>query len=120
MFCLLGNFGLWADWKGVWFILLFFVITFLLSCYCISYGCFTEADLQEEFKKKLKMYAERKNLGRPVYYTKKEGLCFRARVSIGEDWFQSQGLCETVEEAENSAAEAALLALSTDAFHEVK
>ncbi|KAI3461216.1 hypothetical protein Pfo_017879 [Paulownia fortunei] len=75
-------------------------------------------DLQNEFKKKLQMYAQRKNLDLPVYYTEKEGLCFRARVSIGEDWFQSPGLCETVEEAGNAAAQAALLSLSTDAFHE--
>ncbi|KAK4441362.1 Double-stranded RNA-binding protein 4 [Sesamum alatum] len=75
-------------------------------------------DSQAKFKTKLQMYAHRKNLDLPVYHSEKEGVSFRARVCIGEDWFQSQVLHETVAEAEDAAAEAALLSLSTDAFHE--
>ncbi|PIM99437.1 hypothetical protein CDL12_28069 [Handroanthus impetiginosus] len=76
------------------------------------------ADFQDEFKKKLQMYVRRKNLDSPVYHTKKEGICFRTRVSIGDEWFQSKGVFESAEEAEDSAAQAALLSLSIDAFHE--
>lgn len=78
------------------------------------------ADLQEGFKNKLMMYAQRKGLKKPAYCTEKEGQCFKARVSVGEDWFTSKELCATAEEAETSAAATALLALLTDAFHEVK
>lgn len=78
------------------------------------------ADLQEGFKNKLMMYAQRKGLKKPAYCSGKEGQCFKARVSVGEDWFTSNELCATAEEAETSAAATALLALLTDAFHEVK
>ncbi|XP_020552630.1 double-stranded RNA-binding protein 4-like [Sesamum indicum] len=64
------------------------------------------------------MYTHRKNLDLPVYHSEKEGVSFRARVCIGEDRFHSQELHETVAEAEDAAAQAALLLLSTDAFHE--
>ncbi|KAL3620263.1 hypothetical protein CASFOL_035175 [Castilleja foliolosa] len=72
----------------------------------------------DEFKNKLQMYAQKKNLNLPVYRTEKEGLCFTARVSIGGDWFRSLQPCETIEEAQDSAAQSALLSLSTDAFLE--
>ncbi|KAK4408371.1 Double-stranded RNA-binding protein 5 [Sesamum angolense] len=75
-------------------------------------------DFQDEFKKKLQMYTRRKNLDLPVYHSEKEGVSFRATVCIGEDRFQSQELHETVAEAEDAAAQVALLSLSTDAFHQ--
>ncbi|GFP97193.1 double-stranded RNA-binding protein 4 [Phtheirospermum japonicum] len=75
-------------------------------------------DKRDEFKNKLQMYAQNKNLNLPIYRNEKDGLCFRARVSIGGDWFQSPELCETIDEAQNSAAQSALLSLSTDAFLE--
>lgn len=80
---------------------------------------FTAAGMHEGFKNKLRMYAQRKNLLQPEYSTTREGHCFKARVCVGEDWFTSNELFTTAEEAENSAAATALLALLTDAFHEV-
>ncbi|KAL0390715.1 UNVERIFIED_CONTAM: Double-stranded RNA-binding protein 4 [Sesamum calycinum] len=76
------------------------------------------SDFQDEFKTKLQMYTRRKNLDLPVYHSEKEGVSFRATVCIGEDRFQSQELHETVAEAEDAAAQVALLSLSTDAFHQ--
>ncbi|KAL9143300.1 hypothetical protein ABFS82_14G226800 [Erythranthe guttata] len=75
-------------------------------------------DFHDEFKKKLQIYAKNKNLDLIVYRIEKEGGCYKARVSIGEDWFESEQLSETAEEAENAAAQSALLSLSTDAFNE--
>lgn len=78
--------------------------------------------MKARFKKELKIYAQEKNLRLPVYYTKKEGLddlCFRTKVNVGEEWFQSQVYHKTVEEAEDDAAQEALSSLSTDEFHEV-
>ncbi|KAG8371082.1 hypothetical protein BUALT_Bualt13G0049900 [Buddleja alternifolia] len=72
----------------------------------------------DQFKKKLEIYTQRKSLDLPVYNTERDGLCFTSRVSIGENWFRSEELCKTVDEAENAAAQAALLSLSTDALHE--
>ncbi|KAL0418396.1 UNVERIFIED_CONTAM: Double-stranded RNA-binding protein 4 [Sesamum radiatum] len=76
------------------------------------------SDFQDEFKTKLQMYTRRKNLDLPVYHSEKEGVSFRATVCISEDRFQSQELHETVAEAEDAAAQVALLSLSTDAFHQ--
>ncbi|KAL0437114.1 UNVERIFIED_CONTAM: Double-stranded RNA-binding protein 5 [Sesamum radiatum] len=75
-------------------------------------------EFQGEFKTKLQMYTRRKNLDLPVYHSEKEGVSFRARVCIGKDRFQSQELHETVAEAEDAAAQAALLLLSTYSFRE--
>ncbi|XP_057782108.1 double-stranded RNA-binding protein 1-like isoform X1 [Salvia miltiorrhiza] len=75
-------------------------------------------NLHQAFKNKLRMYAQRKDLKQPEYKTEKEGDCFKATVSIAEESFTSNELCASAEEAQNSAAATALLALLTDAFHE--
>lgn len=81
---------------------------------------YADADVHGGFKNKLRMYTQRKNLHQPAYCTEKEGHCFKARVRVGEESFTSNELFPTAEEAENSAAATALLALLADAFHEVQ
>lgn len=81
------------------------------------------ADLPEKFKKKLQIFVERKDLSLPVYHVEREdprAPCVKATVSVGEDCFVSQGLYKTSEEAEDAAAQIALLSLSTEALQEVK
>ncbi|GER31704.1 double-stranded RNA binding protein [Striga asiatica] len=73
---------------------------------------------QNKFKTKLEMYARKRNLKPPVYREEKVGHLYRAVVSIDDEWFESVVVCETTEEAQDSAAQAALLSLSTDAFRE--
>ncbi|CAA2976090.1 Hypothetical predicted protein [Olea europaea subsp. europaea] len=78
-------------------------------------------DLPEKFKKKLQIFAERKDLSLPVYHVEREdprAPCVKATVSVGEDRFVSQGLYKTSEEAEDAAAQIALLSLSTEALQE--
>lgn len=79
------------------------------------------ADLPEKFKKKLQIFAERKDLALPVYHVEKEGPltpCVKATVNIGENCFVTQGMYKTSEEAEDAAAQIALLSLSTEALQE--
>ncbi|KAL2536000.1 double-stranded RNA-binding protein 1-like [Forsythia ovata] len=74
-----------------------------------------------KYKKKLQIFAERKDLGLPVYHVEREGSCapcVKATVNIGEDCFVSQGLYKTSEEAEDAAAQVALLSWSTEALQE--
>ncbi|CAI9781357.1 unnamed protein product [Fraxinus pennsylvanica] len=78
-------------------------------------------DLPEKFKKMLQIFVERKDLALPVYHVEKEGPltpCTKATVNIGENRFVTQGLYKTSEEAEDAAAQIALLSLSTEALQE--
>ncbi|CAA0824357.1 Double-stranded RNA-binding protein 4 [Striga hermonthica] len=76
------------------------------------------SEKQNNFKSKLETYARKRNLKPPVYLDEKVGPLYRAVVSIDDDWFQSPVMCETMEGAQDSAAQVALLSLSTDAFLE--
>lgn len=81
------------------------------------------ADLQHKFKTKLQIYSQRNNLGLPLYRSAREGppnsRHFRSTVTVGGDSFESPGSYKTKKQAEDAAAQIALLALSTDSFQEV-
>ncbi|WMV07386.1 hypothetical protein MTR67_000771 [Solanum verrucosum] len=73
-----------------------------------------------QYKTKLQMYAKRKNLGVPVYRNKRmssaQGLYFEATVTVAGELFKSPGAYKSSEEAEESAAQFALMKLVTVAL----
>ncbi|XP_051142379.1 double-stranded RNA-binding protein 1-like [Andrographis paniculata] len=73
---------------------------------------------QNDFKKKLEMYAMGKNLDSPIYHTEKtKDLRYMTLVYVGNKCYHIKGHYETPYESEHAAAQAALLSLSaTDAF----
>lgn len=105
-----------------------------LNCICLidiifpplfvgPFWLFMLADLNQKFKPKLQIYAQRKNIGLPTYHSTSVGppnsLCFRTTVTVGGDSFNSPGGYKTIKQAEDAAAQVALMAFSTEAFQEV-
>lgn len=74
---------------------------------------------QDKFKKKLQMYTIKKNLDSPIYQTEEECLHYTTRVYIGEKCYHSQGHYQSLDESENAVAQIALVALTTNALHQV-
>ncbi|XP_010312663.1 double-stranded RNA-binding protein 1-like isoform X1 [Solanum lycopersicum] len=76
-----------------------------------------QEDSHYQYKKKLQMYAKRKNLGVPVYCNKKmssaQGLYFEATVTVAGELFKNPGAYKSSEEAEESVAQFALMKLVT-------
>ncbi|CDP18828.1 unnamed protein product [Coffea canephora] len=92
----------------------------LQSAHLQSHWCFMLAEVQQNYKRKLQKYAQTKKLDFPLYRTKRveqsDALCFTAKVLVGEDIFESPGFYETTKDAEDAAAQAALIPLTMDAF----
>ncbi|KAJ1410269.1 Double-stranded RNA-binding domain [Sesbania bispinosa] len=77
-------------------------------------------DMDRLCKNKLQNYARRNNLDPPVFTVKSEGLPhdthFKATVVIDGKSFESPAFFNTIKEAEQAAAKAALMSLSLDIF----
>nr|GME11870.1 double-stranded RNA-binding protein 1-like isoform X2 [Ipomoea batatas] len=80
-------------------------------------------DSEQQYKKKLQIYAKRMKLGLPTYCVQREGvlddLCFKATVSLSGESFKSLGGYKSAKEAEEDAARFALMSLTSAAFKEV-
>nr|GMD61644.1 double-stranded RNA-binding protein 1-like [Ipomoea batatas] len=70
-------------------------------------------DSEQQYKKKLQIYAKRMKLGLPTYCVQREGvlddLCFKATVSLSGESFKSLGDYKSAMEAEEDAARFALI-----------
>lgn len=79
-------------------------------------------DAPNQYKMMLQIYAQRNKLSIPVYSSEREGpphaLCFKAKVTVDGHPFKSPGFYKTLKEAENAAAQVALMSFSLDAFQE--
>ncbi|XP_068502061.1 double-stranded RNA-binding protein 1-like isoform X2 [Phaseolus vulgaris] len=68
------------------------------------------------YKNQLQSFAQKKNLGLPVYSSEWEGpphaMCFKCKVTIDGHTYESDKLYSTLKDAEHAAAEAALMSLS--------
>lgn len=79
-------------------------------------------DAPNQYKLMLQIYAQRNKLSIPVYSSEREGpphaLCFKAKVTVDGHTFESSGFYKTLKEAENAAAQVALMSFSLDGFRE--
>ncbi|KAK1263154.1 Double-stranded RNA-binding protein 1 [Acorus gramineus] len=77
-----------------------------------------------QYKNPLQMFAQRRNMGLPLYdYTRggsPHALRFKATVTVGGLTFESSEFYNTLKEAENAAAKAALTLLSPEGTQEAK
>lgn len=68
------------------------------------------------------MYAHRKNLSIPTYSCDSDGqqsACrFKCKVKVGEQVFESPGYFSKIKDAENAAAQVAVLSLSSSGIEE--
>ncbi|EXB31234.1 Double-stranded RNA-binding protein 4 [Morus notabilis] len=76
------------------------------------------ADIQHLYKSELQVYAQKRNLGFPVYSCEREGpphaSRFKCRVTIEGKTYESSEYFHTLKEAEHAAAKVALISLSPD------
>ncbi|XP_059280991.1 double-stranded RNA-binding protein 1-like [Lycium ferocissimum] len=79
-----------------------------------------QEDSHYQYKTKLQIYAKRKNLGVPVYQSKRKSssrdLYFEATVILAGELFKSPGAYKSAGEAEDSVAQLALMTLLTVSF----
>ncbi|XP_024024703.1 double-stranded RNA-binding protein 4 [Morus notabilis] len=75
-------------------------------------------DIQHLYKSELQVYAQKRNLGFPVYSCEREGpphaSRFKCRVTIEGKTYESSEYFHTLKEAEHAAAKVALISLSPD------
>ncbi|XP_039006099.1 double-stranded RNA-binding protein 1-like [Hibiscus syriacus] len=77
-------------------------------------------DIQHMYKSLLQTFAQKRNLGRPVYSCEFEGpphaSRFRCKVTVNDKTFESLEFFPTIKEAEHAAAKITLSSLSPDAI----
>jgi len=68
------------------------------------------------YKNQLQSFVQKKNLGPPAYSFERKGLphamCFKSKVTINGHTYESDKFYSTLKDAEQAAAEAALMSLS--------
>ncbi|XP_021715211.1 double-stranded RNA-binding protein 1 isoform X2 [Chenopodium quinoa] len=79
-------------------------------------------DMAHLYKNQLQIYAQKKNINLPVYISEREGpphACrFKSKVMLEEKTYESFEFFSTIKDAENAAAKAALMSVSSDETEE--
>lgn len=84
---------------------------------CLTSQILLSADMAHLYKNQLQIYAQKRNLNLPVYISEREGpphAChFKSKVILEGKTYESSEHFSTIKDAENAAAKAALMSVSS-------